>query len=171
LAFAQPLTPKQISKKTGIPIYTCSYIIDKYVQQGILTCLNSKAQSSRLYWLTDTGILKRKQLCCKLDIAYVEPDLPDINWQLYGWVCFSHRSTVIKILTSAMRPSEVKRLLILQKTNIRISAGNIRDVLLMLLSKGIVRPVKVKNRNYLRYELTDLGIKLRQLLVKADAYL
>ena len=171
LAFAQPLTAKQISKKSGIPMDTCSYIVAKYVQQRILACLNPKARNSRVYWLTDTGILHKKELCRKLNVTYIEPNLPDIDWQLYGWVCFSHRTMVIKVLTMAMQPSEVKRVLRLQKENTRISANNIRDVIRLLLSKGIVRPVKVKKRAHLRYELTELGTKLRQLLIRADVVL
>ena len=67
-----------------------------------------------------------------------------------------------------MQPSKVKRILRLRKANIRISANNIRDVIRLLLSKGIVRPVKVKKKAHLRYELTELGIKFRQLLIQAE---
>lgn len=171
LSIDQPLTAKQVSKKTGIPMDTCSYVIAKYVKKGALNCLNPKARNSRLYWFTNAGILSQKELCRRLNIAYIEPNLPEIDWELYGWVCFSHRSIVIRALTLAMQPSEVKKVLRLQKVNTKISANNIRDVMRLLLSKGIVRPVKVKKRAHLRYELTELGIKLRQLLIRADAVL
>jgi len=171
LAFTQPLTAKQVSKKIGIPVNTCSYVIAKYVQKGIFTCLNPKARNSRLYWLTNAGILCQKELCRKLNIACIKPNLPDIDWELYGWICFSHRAMVIKALTSAMQPSEVKRVLRLQKANTRISYSNIRDVVRLLLSKSIVRPVRVKREANLQYELTESGIKLQQLLLRADAVL
>jgi len=171
LVFTQPATAKQISKKTGIPVNTCSYIIGKFAKDGILTCLNPNASGSRLYWLTESGILQKKKLSQKLNIKYAEPNLPNIDWQLYGWVCFSHRSMVIKVLTSAMQPAKVKRILMLQRINARISASNIRDVMQLLLSKKIVKPVKVKKQAYLRYELTELGNKLRQLLLRAETAL
>lgn len=168
LAFAQPLTIKHISQKTGIPENLCRHIVARYVQNGQLICLNHTARKSRVYWLTQSGILQQKKLCKKLNITNIKPDLPNIDWQLYGWVCFIHRSMVIKTLTMAMRPSEVKKVLRFRKPGMKISANNIRDVLRLLLSKAIVRPVKVKNRTYLRYELTETGTKFRQLLLQAD---
>ena len=67
-----------------------------------------------------------------------------------------------------MQPSEIKRILRIQRAHIRISANNIRDVVRLLLTKGIFRPVKVKKKAHLRYELTELGIKFRQLLIQAE---
>jgi len=171
LAFVQPLTTKQVGKRIGIPMNTCCYIINKFSKSGILTCLNPDASVSRLYWLTKLGVRQNRELCKKHNIQYEEPSLPDIDWQLYGWICFSHRSMVIKVLTSAMQPARVKRVLTLQRIDARISASNIRDVIQLLLSKKIVRPVKVKKQAYLRYELTELGIKLRQLLLRAETLL
>ena len=51
----QPLTAKQISKKTRINLDTCSYILGRFVSKGLSVCLNPEARSSRLYWLTDLG--------------------------------------------------------------------------------------------------------------------
>jgi predicted transcriptional regulator len=169
--FNQPLISRQISKKTGIPTNTCSYVIAQFVDKGLLVCLNSDARNSRLYWLTEKGRQCRKKLFLALNQTYKEPELPEIDWQLYGWVCFSHRSAIIKALTHPMQPSEIKRLFRLQGTHIRISANNIRDIVRLFLGKRIVRPVKVKKRAHLLYELTDLGIKLRLLLIQADAAL
>lgn len=168
LAFAQPLTVRQVSKKTCIPMDACRYIIAKHIEDGQLICLNSKSRKNRLYWLTQSGILLKKKLCEELNITFIEPDLPDIDWQLYGWAYFNHRYLVIKTLTMAMQPSKVKKVLRFRNPGMKISANNVRDVMQLLLSKGIVRPVKVKNRLHLRYELTELGIKLRQLLMKAE---
>ena len=168
LALKQPLTAKQIAGKTSIPEYTCSYLMAKFVKNGLTLCINPKARNSRLYWLTKLGRKYRKNLCNKSKLSYIEYDLENIDWHLYGWVCFNHRSMVIKFLTEAMQPSKVKRILRLRKANIRISANNIRDVIRLLLSKGIVRPVKVKKKAHLRYELTELGIKFRQLLIQAE---
>ena len=170
-AFQQPLISRQISKKTGIPQGTCSYIIATSVDKGLLVCLNPTARNNRLYWLTKNGHKALQKLAQNNNQKYQKQQLPDIDWTLYAQACYRHRSVVIKILSKPMRPSEMKRILRLQRSNIRISAGNIRDVLLFFLSKGIVRPVKIRNKPHLHYELTDLGIKCRNLLIRADAVL
>lgn len=170
LSLNQPSVSRQISKKTGIPAHTCSYVITKLENSGVLICLNSGARNSRLYWLTETGHEYIQKLYSNQKRTYTKPILPTIDWQLYGWACFSHRSAIIKALTHPMQPSEIKRLFRLQRTHIRISANNIRDVIRLLLAKGIVRPVKIRKKAHLRYELTDTGIKVRQLLVNAEEF-
>jgi DNA-binding PadR family transcriptional regulator len=171
LAFNQPLISRQISKKTGIPAHTCSYVITKLENSGLLVCLNSGARSSRLYWLTETGHQYLERLYSNHNRTYNRPVLPEMDWSLYGWACFRHRSAIIKALTHPMQPSEIKRLFRLQGTHIRISANNIRDIIRLFLAKGIVRPVKVRKKVRLLYELTDVGIKFRQLLMRAEAVL
>ncbi len=165
----QPLTARQISKKTGIPLDTCSYYIAKFVDWGLLICLNPNARNSRLYWLTKTGHPCRRKFCQKENYTYNEPELPDINWNLYGWLCFNHRSAVIKILTYPMQPSEIKRIIRLQGSQVKISANNIRDIIKLFIARGLVRSVPIRKKAHWRYELTPLGTKLRQLLVQAEA--
>lgn len=164
----QPLTAIQVSRISGIPAYTCSYLMAKLAQDGFIFCINSKARNCRLYWLTEHGKRYRKDICTKLKLSYEEYDLSKIDWNLYGWVCFRHRSAIIKYLSEPMQPSEIKRLLRIRQANINISANNIRDIIRLFLSKDIVRPVKVKKKSHLRYELTDTGIKFRQLLIQAE---
>ncbi|RKY10326.1 MAG: hypothetical protein DRP56_01335 [Planctomycetota bacterium] len=170
-AFNQPLISRQISKKTGLPQETCSYLIAKFVDVGLLVCLNPKARNCRLYWPTEKGRRCFRKLYRDPNRLYNEPELLEIDWPLYGWVCFGHRSAIIKALTHPMQPSAIKRLFRIQGTHLRISANNIRDIVRLFLSRGIVCPVKIRKKAHLRYELTDLGIKLRQLLIQADASL
>lgn len=165
-AFAQPLISRQTSKKTGIPQGTCSYVIATFVDKGLLVCLNPNAQNSRLYWLTGNGHRVLKKLSKNQSYKNLVP--MDIDWELYGQICYRHRSAVIKALTEPMQPSEIKRLFRLQGMHIRISANNIRDITRWFLAKGIVRPVKVRKRAHLLYELTDLGTKFRHLLIQAE---
>lgn len=167
LALKQPLITRQISKKTGIPAYTCGYIISTFVDSGVLVCLNPRARNNRLYWFTKAGLQYLKLLYSIHNLTYRTPLLPDIDWNLYGWACFSHRSAIIKALTDPMQPSEIKRFFRFQKTPIRISANNIRDIIHLFLIKGIVRPVQNRGKSHPRYELTETGIKLRHLLIQA----
>ena len=169
IAINQPITAKQLSKRTGIPMDTCSYSLAKFTAKGLLVCLNTDASKSRLYWLTEFGLRCREQLHMDLNLLYKEYDLPNISWQLYGWVCFNHRSVIIKILTIPMSPAEIKRALRIHRPKIKISANNIRDIIKLFLARNIVRPVETGKRAYPRYELTDLGIKFRQLLLRADS--
>ena len=68
-----------------------------------------------------------------------------------------------------MQPSEVKRVLRVHRPNIRISANNIRDVIKLLLEKGLVQKVFVRKKAHPRYELTDSGNQFRQLLMQAES--
>ena len=171
IAVSQPMTAKQLSRKTGIPVDTCSYLISKFTFKGVLICLNPSAIKSRLYWITKFGIRCRKQLHQVLDLPYKGYTLPDIDWHLYGWVNFNHRAGIIKILIIPMQPSEIKRTLRIHSSSIKISANNIRDIIKLFLARSIVRPVIIKKKAHPRYELTDLGTKLRQLLIRGDAAL
>ena len=169
IALKQPLTAKQVSKKTGIPLDTCSYTITKLASRALVTCLNPKARNSRLYWITGVGRQCRRQLHQDLNLPEKAYDVPSVNWDLYGWVCYSHRAAIIRSITSPMQPSEVKRVLRVYRPNIRISANNIRDVIKLLLEKGLVQKVFVRKKAHPRYELTDSGNQFRQLLMQAES--
>jgi DNA-binding HxlR family transcriptional regulator len=168
IALKQPLTAKQIARNTGIPMDTCSYTISKFTAKGLATCLNPEARNSRLYWTTELGRGCRKQLHQDLNLPEKEYDLPSVNWPLYGWVCYSHRAAVIRVLSEPMQPSEVKRTLRIRKPNIKISANNIRDVVKLLLENGIVQKVYIRKKAHPLYELTDTGNQFRQLLIQSE---
>ena len=171
MAINQPVTATQLSQRTGIPVDTCSYLVAKSTIKGLLICLNPGVRKSRVYWLTEFGIRCRKQLHLDSNLLYKEHNLPDINWHLYGWVNFNHISAIIKILTTPMQPAEIKKVLRIRRPNIKISANNVRDIIKLFLARNIVSPVKIRKKAHPRYELTDLGTKLRQLLLRADAVL
>lgn len=162
----QPLTAKQISRRTRIDVGTCSYLLGKFAAKGITICLNPIAKSSRLYWVTDLGRDCQKRLFP--DLPYIAPDFKSVNWELYGWVCFSHRAVVLRILTEPMQPSEMKRKLRQIGSDVKISANNIRDIVRLFLQKGIVQKVWVRKKAYPKYELTELGTKLQELLRQAE---
>lgn len=164
-----PLTAKQIARKTGIPGDTCSYTIAKFADRGLFSCLNPDARNSRLYWLTESGCQQQQKLFQDLNLPYKEYDLPDVNWALYGWLCYSHRSIVIKMLNEPMQPSEIKRQIRIQKPNTKISANNIRDVVRLLMENRIVQKVYIRKKAHPRYELTELGSKLQKLLIQTES--
>jgi len=169
ITVTQPMTAGQISRRTGIPKDTCSHIIAQCSAQSLLICLNPQQRNSRLYGLTSHGRKIRKQLCESTNLPFKEYEQPDINWSLFGSVCFNHRSAVIRTMSGPIQPSEIKRVLRMHQSSIKISANNIRDIIKQLLSKNIVRSVKVNKKAHLRYELTELGIQLQRLLRQAQA--
>jgi hypothetical protein len=164
----QPMTASQLSKKTGLSLDQCSLSLGQLSLCGLVKCLNPYAKRSRLYWLTSIGILCQKKLTKDKSLPNLAKELPDIDWQLYGWVCYNHRAAIIKALTEPMQPAVVKRKIKQQNPKIKMSANNVRDVVKLFLQKGIARPVKVRKKAHLRYELSELGCKLQGLLSHAE---
>ena len=95
-------------------------------------------------------------------------DYPDLDWTLYGDVCYSHRAAVIKCLNQPMQPAQIKRRALFQNPDIKMSAGNVRDVLRSLRTKGVVQPVKPEKKAHPRYQLTDVGTHMQRLLLQAE---
>ena len=167
MSMTQPLTAKQISRKTGIGKDSCSYLLSKFAAKGVTVCLNPNARSSRLYWITDLGGKCQRRL--RPGLSELTRDLPSVNWELYGWVCYNHRAAVIRILSEPMQPSEMKRKLRQTGSEVRISANNIRDIIRLFHKKGIVRQVAVRKKAHPRYELTAQGIQIQKLLNRAHS--
>ncbi|HBG28974.1 MAG: hypothetical protein A2Y10_14870 [Planctomycetes bacterium GWF2_41_51] len=109
LALNQPLTAKQIAAKTGIPKDTCSHLMPKFIRNHLAICLNPIAGNTRVYWLTEHGKKCREELCIESNLRYTEFTLPNLNWELYGWICFNQRSVVLRALTEPMQPSQIRR--------------------------------------------------------------
>ena len=162
--FHQPMTAKQIAHHTELSIDTCSYVLWELVIYKLVTCLNNASRRSRLYWLTDLGIECQRKLYADSDLPIPIHDFPNVDWNLYGWACFSHRSAIIRAMSGSMQPVTIKHKARSRNPLIRMSANNVRDVIRLFLAKGIVEPIKVKRKAHLHYELTDSGKKLQSLL-------
>lgn len=162
----QPLTSRQLSRKTGIPEDTCSYILGKCQARDICLCLNTEASSSRLYYLTKLGLKLRQRLVGNDGSNQV--DLDSVNWDLYGWACFRHRSAVIKTLTELMPPPMIRKHLMLKNTTLKISRNNITDILRLLHERGMIEKVFVKKRKHPWYKPTEQAQHIRKLLLSAE---
>ena len=163
------MTASQLSKRTGLGQDQCSVILGQLILCGMVKCLNPTAKRSRLYWLTPIGILCQKKLRQDKKLPKLAKDLPDIDWQLYGWVCYNHRAAIIKALTEPMQPAAIKRKAKQQDPKMKMSANNVRDVIRLFLQKGIVKPLKIKKKAHLHYKLTRTGRSFQQLLTKAGS--
>jgi predicted transcriptional regulator len=90
-----PLTATQISSKSDLRADACRHVIGQLARHGIVECKNPTARRSRLYGLTELGLR-----CRKPDNRGSMPLPTDIDWELYGWVCYRHRSTMVMVVES-----------------------------------------------------------------------
>ena len=164
----QPSTAKQLTLQHSLSLDSCCYILWELVVYRLISCLNSSARRSRVYWLTPLGENCQRTLRHQQGLPPRERDFPEIDWDLYGWVCFTHRSAVIRALHGAMQPAAIKRRARLQHPDLKMSANNVRDVMRLFLAKGIVMPVRIRKKKHLRYELTDTGKQLQEILFRAE---
>jgi len=163
----QPMTAKQIAHHTELSIDTCSYVLGELVTYKLVVCLNNQSRRSRLYWLTDRGKECQQKLFIDSDLPTPIHDFPNVDWNLYGWACFSHHSAIIRAMYGSMQPITIKHKARSRNPLIRMSANNVRDVIRLFLDRGIVQPIKVKRKAHLHYVLTDSGKQFQTLLNRA----
>jgi hypothetical protein len=166
LAMRLPMTAKQLARRLDHDRDECSELLAELALHRMVRCLNPEAQRSRVFWLTSLGIACQKRLSEAAYLPWVAPKIPLIDWSLYGWVCFSHRSAIVRALSRPMQPAEIKRRAKMSYPDLRMSANNVRDAMGLLLAKGIVSPVRIRGQRHLRYELSGIGQVLRELLVQ-----
>ena len=158
-----PLTATQISRKTGLRADACRHVIGELARHGLIECKNECARRSRLYGLTELG------LGCWRRFKHPAPATSaNVDWELYGWVCYRHRSTILKTMTEPMQPATIKRKARSRDPTLRMSANNVRDVMRLFLRRGIVKQVWVRKKAHPRYELTENGKILQSLLLRAE---
>lgn len=166
--FTQPLTATQLAGRISMTQSQCSHTLSELELCGLIVCLNPIARASRLYALTALGRACFRILADRHDRPSTSVANSHADWDLYGWVCYRHRAVVIKTLTEPLQPAEIKRRARRTNESLRMSAGNVRDVIRLFLRRGIVRAVREKRRAHARYALTDVGHSLRSLLVSAE---
>ena len=163
------MTARQLSQHTGIALDTCSLVLKGLAGSGLVTCLNGRARRSRLYWLTQPGKRCQSRLQQERGLGDLRNDFPILDWELYGWVCFSHRAAVLTALREPMQPSQIKREARSQDPALTMSANNVRDVIRLFLERGIVERLPGRRkRSHPRYQLTDVGTRLRILVLRAN---
>jgi predicted DNA-binding transcriptional regulator len=67
-----------------------------------------------------------------------------------------------------LQPAAIKRRARRHDPEIRMSANNVRDVIQVFLRRGIVTSVLERGKTHPRYELTETGRQLQQLLLRAE---
>ena len=83
-------------------------------------------------------------------------------------MCFTHRAAIVRALNEPLQPATIKRRARARQPQLRMSANNVRDIIHLLAAWGVVRPVQVRRKAHLRYELTKNGRAIQQLLEQAE---
>ena len=164
----QPMTAKQLAQITGMREDCCSYVLQELSTYRLVYCLNPGARRSRLYWLTNKCKQYQKKILKRHGLPIYAYDFPIVDWELYGWICYSHRAVVINVLTEPLQPASIRRKIKKQNPGMKISANNVADILRLFLGKRIIKPVRIRRKVFCRYELTEPGTKLQTLLRQAE---
>ena len=173
----QPLTPTQLSERLGFSLDTLTQVLRELTIYQLVSCLNPASRKSRVYGVTPLGVICRDRLAHELNLSLPPYDAPlAVDWNLYGWVCFSHRRTVLLTLEVPMQPATIARTAARQhrpgfgeRTELRMSANNCRDVIKLFLQKAIVEPVRIRGKAHTHFQLTAIGQELQRLLRRATS--
>ena len=167
-ALTQPMTANQLARRTNLSRAVCSQVQVELVIHDLVTCLNPLARRSRLYWLTDLGKQVQSRNCSDRIPSSTQQFVSSVDWALYGQMCFTHRAAVVRALNEPLQPAAIKRRARARQPQLRISANNVRDIIRLLAAWGVVHPVHVRRKAHPRYELTDTGKAIKQLLDRAE---
>ncbi len=172
LQLKQPMTANQLSKHIDMSRDRCSDVLWELRIYELVECLNPKSRQSRLYWLTELGKECQHKLLQERGLPVSILDFPEVDWELYGWVCFSHRSAVIKELVQARQPFQIAwRAVRFQDPTLRMSSNNVRDIIKLFLEREIVELVWDHKNVHPKYRLTETGEKFMDLLRRAETNL
>ncbi len=167
----QPLTTAQLAKRLSIDRERCSHLIRTLAEQGHISCLNALAARSRLYWHEGSAMshppVKNQE--SPTSAAALPHDLIEhVDWELYGWLCFSHRSAVLRALDEPRNAASLRRAARFADPSLRMSSNNARDVLTAMSERGVVAREPQPNRRTV-YHLSDSGRLFRRLLLGAES--
>lgn len=165
----QPLTARQFARRTALTLDTCKYTLGQFAKKQLVKCLNAASRASRVIWLTEHGLALQKQFLKNAGLEAPQVTLPQVDWDLYGWLCYRHRSAVLIALGAPLTTSLIKRKIRSQFPNARISVNNVRDVLREFMKRGVAFRVPYLEPKRWVYGLTDQGRDLRELLIRAEA--
>ena len=167
VAMSQPLTAVQLARRVSLKRQKCSFLLRRFASQSLVQCLTPNMARSRLFWLTALGKRHQDQLMKRARLDPVKYDVPMVNWQLYAQVCFNQRAAVVRNLTRPMQPAQLRKVAVLRDPDLKLSSNNVRDVIVFLRNKGIVR-VACESPSGQLYELGEDGKHMQRLLIQAD---
>lgn len=87
VAIDQPLTTHQVARRLRVSLEACRQALRFLRRTRLVECLNPAATRSRVQWLTTLG----RRVQAGLPGSPRSVFRPDVDYALYGWLCFSHR--------------------------------------------------------------------------------
>ena len=132
-----------------------------------MRCLNPDARSCRLHDLSKLGMACHLLIREDKGLPVKQSNYTDLDWALYGSLCYRHRSLVIRMLNEPLRPMSIKRKALLREPGVRLSSNNVRDVIRYLKAHRIVEPLYLGKDKHPHYQLTEKGWQFRDLLTRA----
>ncbi len=166
----QPLTAVQVARRTDWSLDACTYLFWELTERALLRCLNAGARRYRVYWLSEHGAASQRRLRGCLRLPRLPHSFPEVDWALYGEMCFSHRSTIIRTLSEPLQPAAIKRRAYRSNPALRMSANNARDAVKVLREHEVMETIHFDDERWVRVRLTPTGEKIRTLLLGADRF-
>lgn len=168
-AFSRPMTAFQLSRRSNLTASAAKAALGQLRRAGLATCLNERARSNRIYWLTSTGQRMRAELFKDDEPSINFLESSRIDWTLVGWAGFSRRAEILKVLDGPLAPPEVRRRALARSERVRMTTDKVRAVLKELASKGLVRQVRERRLKRPYYKLTPAGLTMRSLLIQMES--
>lgn len=162
LALSQPMTTGQLAARSGVADRRTSHLIRHMSRHGVVRCLTPSSRGNKVWWLTTAG--ERIQAACvrQQGTKRRKVQVLQVSWEVYSKVCFRHRMAVMRAVRGRMRVSQIKKQACERDRSLRISDNNVRDVLRVLATMGLVSRTRVKKK--VLFELTAVGKEMQQLL-------
>ncbi len=167
LCVKQPFTVCQLARDLQKSWPAARFLLRELELKRLVKCLNRDSGRRKVYWLTWKGIVCHRRLRKHCGMSALDYRLPDLDWALYGGLCYTHRAAVVKVLEEPLQAVEIRRRACARDPRLRLSANNVRDVLKALKSEGVVAPVQIKKKAHTRFQLTESGAICRRFLLQA----
>lgn len=163
--FFQPVTISQLKSLTGYTLDQCRYVFFELATRGIINCLTPLTRKNHIFWLTSIGLYSLNEIRSAIGKPAIDSKLPEMDWALYSWACYTQRSMVIACLEDLSSPKKIRLKVNEQYPRNKLSISNTRDVLRALIDKGLVRKNHDENGDHPKYSLTQAGRKIQALLL------
>ena len=167
-AIRQPSTASQLARVIDARQGQCSRALSQLEARSLAFCLTPSVQRSRIFWLTSLGLSCQRTIRSRLFLPPLLHSFQELDWRLYSWVIYRHRSAILKAFQGPMTPSDIKRRAMSQSCELRISGNNVRDILKLFIERGIVTRIPRRRRHRAQFELTETGKQLQDLLWQAE---
>ena len=86
------MTVTQLARHLDLRPTQCASLLRKLTRQRFVFCLNPSARSSRVYWLTENGLVAQRKVRASEGLASITHHSPDIDWAAAWATCEPRRA-------------------------------------------------------------------------------